>query len=58
MPRLEECASGTVRGSEFAAERDVRVKLLGEEYALGMEQKSNVAAVKDAQNMPSAEECA
>ena len=35
--------------SNYAAVKDVQIKLRKEECALGMEQRSNDAAVKDAQ---------
>ena len=44
--------------SNYAAIKDVQIKLSKEEYALDMGQRSNDAAVKDVQIILSREECA
>ena len=59
MERPKEAAAHTrqSRGKETALLKDAQIKLIKEEYASDMGQRSNVAAVKGAQIEPSKEEC-
>ena len=51
MLRKEECASGMVQRSNYAAMKDVQTILSKEECAFGMEQSANYAAVKGVQTL-------